>query len=29
MTLERHWPQPRRFACAVNYFRVGRDLDGI
>jgi uncharacterized SAM-binding protein YcdF (DUF218 family) len=25
MTLERHWPQPRRFACAVNYFGVERD----
>jgi uncharacterized SAM-binding protein YcdF (DUF218 family) len=24
MTLERHWPQPRRFACAVNYFGVER-----
>jgi uncharacterized SAM-binding protein YcdF (DUF218 family) len=24
MTLERHWPQPRRFAFAVNYFRVER-----
>lgn len=22
MTLERHWPEPRRFACAVNYFGV-------
>jgi uncharacterized SAM-binding protein YcdF (DUF218 family) len=22
MTLERHWPGPRRFACAVNYFGV-------
>jgi uncharacterized SAM-binding protein YcdF (DUF218 family) len=25
MTLERHWPQPRRFACAVNYFGVERE----
>jgi uncharacterized SAM-binding protein YcdF (DUF218 family) len=25
MTLERHWPLPRRFACAVNYFGVERD----
>ncbi|MCS0591765.1 YdcF family protein [Massilia norwichensis] len=25
MTLERHWPQPRRFACAVNYFGVARE----
>lgn len=25
MTLERHWPQPRRFACAVNYFGVSKD----
>jgi uncharacterized SAM-binding protein YcdF (DUF218 family) len=25
MTLERHWPQPRRFACAVNYFGVTRE----
>lgn len=25
MTLERHWPQPRRFAYAVNYFGVERD----
>lgn len=24
MTLERHWPQPRRFACAVNYFGVDK-----
>jgi uncharacterized SAM-binding protein YcdF (DUF218 family) len=24
MTLARHWPQPRRFACAVNYFGVER-----
>jgi uncharacterized SAM-binding protein YcdF (DUF218 family) len=25
MTLERHWPQPRRFGCAVNYFGVERE----
>jgi uncharacterized SAM-binding protein YcdF (DUF218 family) len=25
MTLERHWPQPQRFACAVNYFGVERE----
>jgi uncharacterized SAM-binding protein YcdF (DUF218 family) len=25
MTLERHWPQARRFGCAVNYFGVERD----
>jgi uncharacterized SAM-binding protein YcdF (DUF218 family) len=25
MTLERHWPQPRRFAWAVNYFGVERE----
>jgi len=25
MTLERHWPEPRRFACAVNYFGVARE----
>lgn len=25
MTLARHWPQPRRFACAVNYFGVERE----
>jgi hypothetical protein len=25
MTLERHWSQPRRFACAVNYFGVERE----
>jgi uncharacterized SAM-binding protein YcdF (DUF218 family) len=25
MTLERHWPEPRRFACAVNYFGVERE----
>lgn len=24
MTLERHWPKPRRFACAVNYFGVDK-----
>jgi uncharacterized SAM-binding protein YcdF (DUF218 family) len=25
MTLARHWPQPQRFACAVNYFGVARE----
>jgi uncharacterized SAM-binding protein YcdF (DUF218 family) len=25
MTLERHWPEPRRFACAVNYFGVDKE----
>lgn len=25
MTLERHWPEPRRYACAVNYFGVERE----
>lgn len=25
MTLERHWPTPKRFACPINYFGVHKD----